>query len=181
MRRKVKEMMTSVANLAVVEEGSTLFEAILAIGAVRKRNPAYGLRCPAALVSDGNRKITGFLDFRSMIKSLEPRYAEIAESVEKKGFSPEWIESEFKKYGLWAEALDQICNKTGEIVVKNLMNIPRDNQIIDVNNSLNEAVFQMVVTGNDYLFVRDGQILAGLISLSDIVTHVCDTVKNCRI
>ncbi len=180
MKRKVKEMMTSVANLAVIEENSTLFVAILAIGAVRKQNPAYGLRCPAALVSDGNRVISGFLDFRSMLKSLEPRYAEIAETVGKKGFSPEWIESEFKKYGLWAEALDNVCKKAGEIIVKTLMTIPRDNQITDVNTSLNEAVFQMVVTGNDYLFVRDGQILAGVISLSDVVTHVCDTVKDCR-
>jgi hypothetical protein len=39
----------------------------------------------------------------------------------------------------------------------------------------------MIVSGHDYLFVRDGQALAGVISLSDIMSHICDTVRACRI
>lgn len=180
MRRKVKDIMTNVANLAVVEEGSTLFEAILAIGEVRKQNPAYGMRCPAALVSNGDSRITGFLDFRSMLKSLEPRYGEIAETAIEKGPPPDWIESVLKKHGLWADALDDICKTAGEILVKNLMTVPSEKQMINVNTSLNGALFQMVVTGNDYLLVRDGEVLAGVISFSDILAHVCDAVRECR-
>lgn len=181
MRRSVKEVMTPVGNLAVVDENSSLFEAILAIGAVRKENPAYGLRCPAALVSAENGQITGYLDFRGMLKSLEPRYGEIAETVMEKGFSPEWIESELRKYGLWADALEDICKKAGEITVKTLVNVPTKEQVLDANASLNEAVFQMVLTGNDYLFIKSGEKLTGVISLSDMVTHVCDAIKNCRV
>lgn len=177
----MKEMMTSVSDLAVLEEGSTLFEAILAIGAARGDNPASPRRCPAVLVSNGDRRITGFLDFRKMLKGLEPKYGEIAETMEGNGVSAEWVKSMLKKHGLWANAFDDICKKAGEIIIRNLMTVPTENQITNVNTSLNEAVFQMVVTGNDYLFVRDGELLAGVISLSDIVTHVCDTVKDCRV
>lgn len=181
MQHKVKDIMTSVVHLAVVEEGATLFEAILAIGEIRKLNPAYAMRCPAALVTNGDRQIIGFLDFRSMIKGLEPRYGEIAETAREIGPSAEWIESELKKHGLWANALDDICKTAGEILVKNLMAIPGENQMIDVNTSLNEALFRMVVAGKDYMLVREGEMLAGVISFSDILAHVCDAVKECRI
>ena len=183
MRRKVKELMSAATSLAVVSEDSTLFEAILSIGVLRNQNASLGLglRCPAALVSNGDHTITGFLDFRNLLKSLEPKYEEIAGSVEKRAISPGWLKSELQKYGLWANALDDICKKAGELVIKNMMTVPVENQITDANASLNEAVFQMVVTGNDYLFVRNGEMLAGIICLSDILTHICDTVKACRI
>ncbi len=183
MRRKIKEVMTSVENLAVVGEDSTLFEAILSIGALKNQNGSQGLglRCPAALVSDGDHRITGFLDFRNMLKSLEPRYEEIVGSDQESAVSADFLKSELKKYGLWANALDDICKKAGELLIKNMMTVPDENQITEANASLNEALFQMVVTGNDYLFVRNGEVMAGIICLSDILTHICDTVKACLI
>lgn len=181
MRRRIREQMTLISDLAIVGEDSSLFEAILAIGAVSKRNPASGLRCPAALVSDRGRRITGVLDFRKMLRGLEPKYSEVADSAEKRGYSPERFRSALERHGLWADALDEICKKTGEILIKELMTIPGENQIIDADASLNEAVYQMVVTGYDYLFVKSGEALIGIISLSNIMMHICDAVKACRV
>lgn len=173
--------MTETSNLAVVEENSTLFEAILAVGAFSSTKSLNGCRRPAALVINTRNEITGFLDFRSILKSLEPKYAEIVDSAEEVGFSPERIKAELKKYGLWANALEDICKKAGEMVIRTIISVPQVNQIIDEDSSLNEALFQMMVTGNDYLFVKEGTKLAGIINLSDIVKDLCDTVKACRI
>ena len=60
------------------------------------------------------------------------------------------------------------------------MIVPEDSQIIDAEASINEAIYQMTFAGMDYLFVKDGQALTGVISLSDIVGHICDTVRACR-
>jgi hypothetical protein len=139
------------------------------------------LRCPVALVSDAARNITGYLDVRSMLKGLEPRYCEIAESAEREALPADWIKSELERYGLCGNALDELCKKAGETIIKTLTVVPDKGRIADADSSINEAIYQMVVTGYDYLFVRNGKALAGVISLSDIMSHICETVKACRI
>jgi CBS domain containing-hemolysin-like protein len=181
MRRKIKELMTEVSQLPIIDENSTLFEAILAIGIFRGQSPGLALRCPVALVSDGAHNITGYLDVRSMLKGLEPRYCEIAESAEREDLPPDWIKSELERYGLCGNALDELCKKASETIIKTLMVVPEDKRIADAESSINEAIYQMVVTGYDYLFVRNGKAMAGIISLSDIMSHICETVKACRI
>lgn len=180
MKRQVKELMTGLSEIPVVDENSTLFEAVLEIGLARAAHSA-GMRCPAALVVDKNGNVAGFLEFRHMLKALEPRYAEFVESASTGGFSPDKIRSELQKYGLWEDALDGLCKKAGETVIKSLMTIPEENQITNAENSINEAVYQMIVSGNDYLFVRNGRVLVGLISLSDVMGLICDTVRACRV
>jgi CBS domain containing-hemolysin-like protein len=179
MTRQVKELMTGLSEIPVVDENSTLFEALLEIGVIHSRHPA-GARLPAALVLDGERNVAGILEFRHMLKALEPRYADFVESAGKGGFSFDRIRSELQKYGLWGDALEGLCQKAGETTIKSLMTVPEEIQIADAESSINEAVYRMIVSGQDYLFVRDGRMLIGFISLSDIMGHICDTVKACR-
>ncbi len=180
MRHKVKELMTGLSEIAVIDENSTLFEAVLEIGIARARDPA-GIRCAAALVVDKAGNVAGFLEFRNMLRGLEPRHDEFVESANKAGFSPDKIRSELQKYGLWEEALEGLCKKAGEMLIKRLMTVPEESRITNAEGSINEAIYQMIVSGHDYLFVRDGQVLAGIICLSDIMGHICDTVRACRI
>ncbi len=179
MRSKIKDLMTGLADIAVVDENSTLFEAILEIGIVRNRNPG-GLRCPAALVVDAEHNVAGFLDFRSMLKGLEPKYGDITDSARDSGFPPGWVKSELEKYGLYQDVLEIVCRKAGDTMVKGLMSIPDEAQITDAEASISEAIYQMIATGRDYLFVKNGRALTGVISLSDVMSHLCDTVKACR-
>ena len=180
MERKVKGLMTGLSEIAILDENATLFEAVLEIGIARARHPAAS-RCPAALVVDSQRNVAGFLEVRSMVRGLEPRYVEFAESAKKGGFSPERIRTELQKYGLWEDALEGFCKKAGETVIKSLMIVPEESQIIDAEASINEAIYQMTFAGMEYLFVRDGQTLTGVISLSDITGHICDAVRACRV
>ena len=180
MKRQVKELMTGLLEIPVVDENSTLFEALLEIAGARAAHPA-AMKCPAALVVDRERNVAGFLEFRNMLKALEPRYGEFVESALKGGFSPEKIRSELQQYGLWEDALDGLCQKAGETVISSLMTVPEESQITNAESSINEAVYLMIVSGQDYLFVRDGRMLAGVISLSDVMGHICDTVRACRV
>lgn len=179
MRRQVKELMTGLSQIPVVDEHSTLFEAVLQIGMIRPTLSA-GVNFPAALVVDKERNVAGFLEFGTMLRALEPRYDEFVQSAGKGGFSPDRIRAELQKYGLWEDAMEGLCKNAGETVIKSLMSVPEEGQIINAESSINEAVYQMIVSGQDYLFVRDGRLLKGVISLSDIIGHVCDRVKACR-
>jgi CBS domain-containing protein len=179
-KRQVKELMTGLSEIPVVDENATLFEAVLEIAMARAGHSA-DMKCPAALVVDKQKNVAGFLEFRSMLKALEPRYGEFVESALKGGFSPDKIRSELQKHGLWEDALDGLCKKAGETVIRSLMTVPEESQITEAESSINEAVYLMIVSGQDYLFVRNGQMLAGVISLSDIMGHICDTVRACRV
>lgn len=179
MESRVKGLMAGLSEIAVLDENTTLFEAVLEIGIVRQ-HPAAS-RCPVALVVDSQKNVAGFLEFKNMVRGLEPRYAEFAQSAEKGVFSPERIRSELEKYGLWEDALEGLCKKTGDTLIKSLMSVPEKSRIIDAEASINEAIYQMIFAGTDYLFVSEGQALAGVISLSDILDHICDMVRACRI
>jgi len=179
MAGQVKELMTGLSEIPLVDENSTLFEAVLEIGIMRARHPA-GARLPAALVLDKERNVAGLLEFRHMLKALEPRYGDFVESAGKLGFSFDQIRSELRKYGLWEDALEGLCQKAGETMIKPFVIIPEESRIADAESSINEAVYRMIVSGQDYLFVRDGRMLIGVISLSDIMGHICDSVRACR-
>jgi hypothetical protein len=180
MRRQVKELMIGLSEIPVMDENSTLFEALLDIGMARAAHPA-GKSCPVALVVDSQRNVAGFLEFRHLLRALEPRYGEFVQSAGMGGFSPDKIRAELQKYGLWEDALEGLCKKAGETEIKSVMTVPEESQVTNSDSSVNEAVYQMIVSGLDYLFVRDGQMLTGIISLSDIMGHICDTVRECRI
>jgi len=180
MRRQVKELLTGLSEIPVVDENSTLFELVLEIGIARAANPA-GLRCPAALVVDKEGNVAGFVEFRHLLRALEPRYGEFVETTSKSGFSPEKIRLELQQYGLWEDALEGLCKKAGETMIKSVMTVPEESQITDAESSINEAAYRMIASGQDYLLVKNGRVLAGVISLSDIMGFICDTVKACRI
>jgi CBS domain-containing protein len=138
------------------------------------------MRCPVALVVDDDRNVAGFLEFKNLLRGLEPRYVEFAESAQKGGFSAERVRSELQKHGLWKDALEGLCKEAGEALIMTLVSVPDESQIISAEASINEAIYQMIVSGKDYLCVMDGQSLAGVISLSDVLGHICDTVRGCR-
>ncbi|HYA41551.1 MAG TPA: CBS domain-containing protein, partial [Syntrophobacteraceae bacterium] len=127
MAGQVKELMTGLSEIPLVDENSTLFEAVLEIGIMRARHPA-GARLPAALVLDKERNVAGLLEFRHMLKALEPRYGEFVESALKGGFSPDKVRSELQKYGLWEDALEGLCKKAGETAIKSLMTALEETQ-----------------------------------------------------
>ncbi len=120
MRRQVKELLTGLSEIPVVDENSTLFELVLEIGIARAANPA-GLRFPAALVADKEGNVAGFVEFRHLLRALEPRYGEFVESTSKSRFSPEKIRLELQQYRLWEDALEGLCKKAGETIIKSVM------------------------------------------------------------
>lgn len=179
MTHKVGDLMIPISEVAVIDEESTLFEAVLQIGIARASHPPAG-RCPIAFVAGRDRTVTGFLEFGNLLKGLQPGYAEFAEPAKKSGYSTEEVRSELQKHGLWEDALEGLCRKAGESLVKTFVTVPDESRIIAADSTINEAIYRMITTGKDYLCVNDGQALAGVIGLTDILGHICDTVRNCR-
>ncbi len=174
---RVRELMTGLSEIPVVDENATLFEALLEIAAVRaKRAPG-----PAALVIDDAKRVAGFLEFGSMLLALEAGYGELARFAAQTGLAPDEIRAELQKIGPLEDALEGLCKKAVEISIKSIMSIPGKERITEGGVSISEAAYRMAVSGLDYLFVLDADVLEGIISLTDVVGHICDTVRACRL
>lgn len=173
--------MTEVVDLPIFDRRSTLFEAILGMGALRKNNPSSGFRYPGVLVSDEERRIAGFVDFRNLLKGLEPGYFELAESVKGNGMPTGWVRSELERHGLHTNALDELCRKTGGIEIGELMSTPDPREVTEADAPVDEVIYRMVVTGKDFLFVRSGGALVGIINISDVLAYMYEVVKHCRV
>jgi hypothetical protein len=103
------------------------------------------------------------------------------ESVAVGGFSPDRTNSKRKEYESSEDPLDGFCKNAGETIIKSIMIVPEEHRITDADSSINEAASRMLSSGHDYLFVREGRRLTGIVSLSDIVGYICDTVRACRV
>lgn len=176
----VKELMSGLSEIPVVDEKATLFEAVLQIG-MDGAKPTEGGRYPAVLVVDEVKRVAGFLEFRSMLLAFAPGYGEFARSVGQTGLSPDAMGAELQKLGLLEDALQDLCQKAAETPISSVMSIPGRDRITRGDVSISEAAYRMAVSSQDYLFVLDGEVLEGIISLSDIMTHICDTVRACRV
>lgn len=174
---RVRELMTGLSEIPVVDENATLFEAVLEIGAARaKRAPG-----PAALVVDDAKRLAGFLEFGNMLMALQAGYGELVQFAAQTGLSPDAFRTALQKIGPLEDALEGLCKKAGEISIKSIMSIPAKERIIEGGVSISEAAYRMAVSGCDYLFVMDADVLEGLISLTDVMGHICYAVRECRL
>lgn len=176
----VKELMSGLSEIPVVDGKATLFEAVLQIG-LDGAKPTEGGRYPAVLVVDEGKRVAGFLEFRSMLLAFAPGYGEFARSAGQTGLSPDAMGAELQKLGLLEDALLDLCKKAAETPISSVMTIPGPDRITRGDVSISEAAYRMAVSAQDYLFVLDGEVLEGIISLSDIMAHICDTVRACRV
>ncbi|MDR3567062.1 MAG: CBS domain-containing protein [Syntrophobacteraceae bacterium] len=177
---RVKELMTGLSEIPIVDENATLFEAVLEIGLARTKMSA-GMRSPAALVVDGGKRVSGFLEFKNMLMGLDAGFEELIQSARQSGLSPDRVRSELQKSGLLQDALDGLCQKAGETSIKSVMTIPGQDRTTDGDVSISEAAYRMVESGQDYLLVLEGNVVEGIISLSDVMGYICDTVRACRL
>ena len=177
---QVKELMTAVSEIAVVDENATLFEAVLEVGLARAKK-STGTRYPVALVVDESKRVAGFLEFRHMLMGLDAAYGELAESARRTGLPPDKLRSELQRLGLLEDAMDDLCKRAGETSIKSVMSVPGPDRITEGEASISEAAYRMAQTGQDYLFVLNGNSVEGIISLSDVIGYICDTVRACRL
>ncbi|MBW1837426.1 MAG: CBS domain-containing protein, partial [Deltaproteobacteria bacterium] len=56
---------------------------------------------------------------------------------------------------------------------------PSEDEYIDENATLGEAVHQMVVSPYHSLLVTSGDEVVGILRLSDVFAKICDEIKTC--
>ena len=179
---KVKDHMVPLADYATVLEDATLYEAVLALDQAQQRFDQKRAKHRAVLVLNKDNRVVGKVSLLDVIRGLEPQYKEIEELEHTTStFTPGFIKSLLQKYSLWQRPLDDICKKAARIHVKDIMYIPKEEEFVSEEGTLNEAVHQLVMGQQQSLLVVSGNQVTGILRLSDIAEVICDMIKACKL
>ena len=180
--RKVKELMVPLEEYATVSEEASLYEAVLALEEAQERFRKDRYQHRAILVYDKGKKVVGKLSQLDVIKGLEAGYKELElKGISHSGFSPEFIKSLIKTYGLWEKPLEDVCRKASEIKVKEVMYTPTEGEYVSEEAGLDEAIHQLVVGKHQSLLVTRGDKIAGVLRLTDVFTEIGEIIKACQL
>jgi CBS domain-containing protein len=181
--KTVRDLMVPLAEYAAVSEDATLFDAVLALEAAEGKYDQRRDKHRAILVLDKTGHVVGKLSQWDVIKGLEPSYETIGDftSTSRMGFSPEFIKSLIKNYGLWDRPLRHLCGKAAQKKVKTIMYKPSEGEYVREEASLNEGIHQLIVGHHQSLLVTRDKEIVGVLRLSDVFREICHMIKTCPV
>ncbi|MCJ8500174.1 CBS domain-containing protein [Desulfatitalea alkaliphila] len=179
---KVKEIMVPLKDYATVSENATMFDAVLALEAAQAEFDQSRYRHRAVLVYNDQNQIVGKISQLDLLKALEPKYDQILNTTKlsRTGYSLDYIKS-LSHTEFWDKPLNDICRKAADLHVKRFMYTPDEEEFIEENAELNEAVHQLIVGRHHSLLVTRGKEIVGVLRLTDVFKLVCERIKACKI
>lgn len=179
----VKDLTVPLSEYTTVSQEATLYDAVLALEAAQEVFDPQRHRHKGVLVFDKNNKIVGKLGQLDILRTLEPKYAEMGTlgPLSRAGFSPQFLRSMVEKFALWDKPLSDICSKAAKLKVKDIMYTPTEGEYVEENASLGEAIHQQVMGHHQSLLVTRGEEIVGILRLVDVFKEVCEAMKSCEL
>jgi len=176
----VGELMVPLKEYATVSKEATLREAILALEKAQMTLDPSRHKHRAILVLDESGKVVSKITMKHILIALEPNYGKVEGTgvLERSGYSPDLIRSMLENSALWTEPLQFFSERAVKLKVGDLIYAPSEDEYIDENAALGEAIHQLVMYPFLSLLVTSGEAVVGILRLSDVFTKVCDIIKG---
>lgn len=176
----VKDVMVPLSEYATVPQGSTLFEAFLALEKAQAEFDHTKYKHRAVLILDANKRVIGKLGHMDALRALEPKDKHLSEIKElaKFNFGPEFVRELRKQQRLQAAPLDDLCQKAVELKVEEFMQVTTEDESIDQEASLDIAIHQLVLGNLLSLLVTDKKNIVGILRLTDVFAAVFHAMKK---
>ncbi|MEN8211890.1 MAG: CBS domain-containing protein [Thermodesulfobacteriota bacterium] len=182
---KVKDLMVPLSEYAVISEDATIFDAVLALEKTQQTFNKNSYHSRAILIEDSKKNIIGKLDQFDILRSLEPKYAEIKSDMPgmaKYGFSKQFLLSILETYKMFDKPLDDICQKAGMELAVKYMHSPTEGECISADGSLDQAIHMLVVEKLQSLLVTQEKKIIGILRLTDVFANISQHIKKeCKI
>lgn len=177
----VKDLMVPINEYATVPEGSTLFEAVLALEKAQEEfnHSKYSHR--AVLIMNKEGMVIGKLSHLDALRALEPMDDETngIQALTQFGFSGRFVRDLGKQKRMQAEPLKDLCNRAIKLKVEDFMKATAAGQCIDQNASLDLAIHQLVFGDHLSLLATQNDKIIGILRLSDVFAAVFHSMKSC--
>jgi CBS-domain-containing membrane protein len=179
----VKELMVPLSEYATVPEGSTLFDAVLALEKAQEEFDHTKYKHRGVLILDKDQRVIGKLGQLDVLRALEPKDEDLDEvkALSQFGFSSRFVQNLRNQRRLQATPLKDLCSIASKLKVEDFMQAPSEGEIIDQDASLESAVMQLVLGRHLSLLVTREQKIVGILRLTDAFAAVFHTMKECEI
>jgi len=180
---KVKDFMVPLDQYVCISEEATIYDAFVALEKVHDRFEAQGYPHRAVLVCDSAGRVIGKLSHLALLKSLEPRYAELGDLKKLSGFglSAEFLKSTIDRYDLWQASLDELCQRAVNVKLGDIVAYPTEGEVIDQNASLCRGIHQLIMGRYQSLLVTSKGDIIGVLKLTDVFLEAYRRLKEHRI
>jgi hypothetical protein len=179
----VKELMVPLSEYATVPEGSTLFDAVLALEKVQEEYDHTKYKHRGVLIMDKDKRVIGKLGQLDVLRALEPKddASDDIDELGQFGFSSNFIHKLRKQQRMKATPLKDLCSKAARLKVEDFMQAPSEGEFIEQEASLEVAVMQLVIGHHLSLLVTADKEIVGVLRLTDAFAAVFHTMKECEI
>jgi len=178
----VKELMVPLSEYATVPEGSTLYDAVLALEKAQEDFDRTKYRHRGVVILDKDKRVIGKLGQLDVLRALEPKDDDPGEigDLSQYGFSSKFVRDIRKVRRLQGTPMKDLCRNASKLKVEDFMQAPSEGEIIDQNTSLEIAVLQLVMGHHISLLVTRGEKIVGILRLTDVFAAVFHTMKECE-
>ncbi|PIE67271.1 MAG: hypothetical protein CSA23_04745 [Deltaproteobacteria bacterium] len=184
MRTKsVQDLMIPISEYVTVSQDATLNEAVAALKQSHADSDQDKYRHRAVLIKGADQQIIGKMDLHTILKALEPKYEDMFadNGPAHLGFTRKYQKAMFGSFKLWQDPINQICEKAARTKVSNFVTRPTENEIIEPDAPLGEAVHQLVLGRHQSLLVNEGRKIIGILRLTDVFETLIDMIFACEI
>jgi CBS domain-containing protein len=178
----VKELMVPLSEYATVPEGSTLFDAVLALEKAQEEFDHTKYKHRGVLILDKDKRVIGKLGQLDVLRAFEPKDEIPGEfkNLSQFGFSPKFVHQRRKQRRLKAAPLKDLSSKASKLKVENFMQTPSEGEFIEEDASLEMAVMQLVTGHHISLLVTREKEIIGILRMTDAFAAVFHTMKECE-
>jgi hypothetical protein len=179
----VKELMVPLSEYATVPEGSTLFDAVLALEKARENYDRTKYKHRGVLILDKDKRVIGKLGQLDVLRALGQKDEDPGEIKELRqfGFSSKFVHKLRKQQRMKATPLKGLCSKAAKLKVEAFMQAPSEGEFIEQEASLEAALMQLVLGRHLSLLVTADKEIVGVLRLTDAFAAVFHTMKECEI
>lgn len=180
---RVKELMVPLSEYATVPEGSTLFDAVLALEKAQEEFDHTKYKHRGVLILDKDKRIVGKLGQLDVLRALEPKDEKPDEinELSQFGFSSNFVHKLRKQRRLKAAPLKDLCSNASKLKVEDFMQTPSEGEFIEEEAYLDMAIMQLVTGRHISLLVTRNKALIGILRMTDAFAAVYHTMKECEI
>lgn len=172
----IKTVMIPLPDYVTINETATVYD----VFHVLEKNKSDGRHAHRdVIVVDANGKFKGNVTMLDIFKSLEPNYKRLFENYEGKTLTKDYVINAMRDFNLWLEPMKNICERSANIKVSDIMHVPSKNEYLQENDSLEKALHEYVMGAHQPLIVKNGDTVTGVLRFGDLFEVIRERMLAC--
>ena len=174
--------MVPLSEYATVPEGSTLFDAVLALEKAQEEFDHTKYKHRGVLILGKDKRVIGKLGQLDVLRALEPKDEDSSQmdGLSQFGFSSNFVHKLRKQLRLKAAPLKDLSSKASKLRVEDFMQTPSEGEFIEAEAYLDMAIMQLVTGRHISLLVTRNKEIIGILRMTDAFAAVFHIMKESK-